>query len=69
MALVVLDRHTTQDICCTGVLQNRLTGATIASVRDRIAAADPGADAAETEGDEFAEGDEFSDGGDTGEET
>jgi DNA polymerase-3 subunit gamma/tau len=43
-------------------------GATIASVRDRIAAADPGADAAETEGDEFAEGDEFSDGGDTGEE-
>ena len=44
-------------------------GATIASVRDRIAAADPGADAAETEGDEFAEGDEFSDGGDTGEET
>jgi DNA polymerase-3 subunit gamma/tau len=37
-------------------------GATIASVRDRLAAADPGADAAE------GEDDDFSDGGDTGEE-
>jgi DNA polymerase-3 subunit gamma/tau len=37
-------------------------GATIASVRDRLAAADPGADAAE--GDD----DEFDDGGNTGEE-
>ncbi len=37
-------------------------GATIASVRDRLATADPGADAAE------GEGDDFDDGGDTGEE-
>ena len=41
-------------------------GATIASVRDRIAAADPGADAAEDEIE--TEDDEFSDGGNAGEE-
>ncbi|MGD9616400.1 MAG: DNA polymerase III subunit gamma/tau [Alphaproteobacteria bacterium] len=40
-------------------------GATIASVRDRVAAADPGADTAET--DTEAEMDEFSDGADMGE--
>jgi DNA polymerase-3 subunit gamma/tau len=41
-------------------------GATIASVRDRVAAADPGADMPEAEVE--AEGDEFSDAGETGEE-
>jgi DNA polymerase-3 subunit gamma/tau len=41
-------------------------GATVASVRDRIAAADPGVDAAEDETE--TEEDDFGDGGNAGEE-
>ena len=34
IALTVYDRHATQDICCTGILQNKLTGATLASAQN-----------------------------------